>query len=50
MDIGGGDGFIINEIYKQNLAEEYFTIDTAYSPEITSQLKVNYGENPIQYV
>ena len=50
VDIGGGDAFIINEIYKQNLAEEYFSIDTAYSSEITTQLKVNYGENPIQYV
>ena len=50
VDIGGGDAFIINEIYKQNLAEEYVTIDTAYSPEIISQLKMNYGENPIQYV
>jgi len=50
VDIGGGDAFIINEIYKENLAEEYFTIDTAYSPEIISQLKVNYGDNPIQYV
>jgi len=50
VDIGGGDAFIINEIYKQNLAEEYFTIDTAYSSEIISQLKTNYGENPIHYV
>lgn len=50
VDIGGGDAFIINEIYKQKLAEEYFTIDTAYSPEIISQLKANYRENPIQYV
>ena len=50
VDIGGGDAFIINEIYKRNLAEEYFTIDIAYSPEIVSQLKANYGENPIQYV
>ncbi|CAM4304129.1 methyltransferase domain-containing protein [Flavobacterium terrigena] len=50
VDIGGGDAFIINEIYKQNLAEEYFTIDTAYSPEIIAQLKMNYGENPIHYV
>ena len=50
VDIGGGDAFIINEIYKRNLAEEYFTIDTAYSPEIVSQLKENYGENTIQYV
>lgn len=50
VDIGGGDAFIINEIYKQNLAEEYFTIDTAYSSEIISQLKDNYGENPIHYV
>lgn len=50
VDIGGGDAYIINEIYKQNLAVEYFTIDTAYSAEIISQLKVNYGENPIQYV
>lgn len=50
VDIGGGDAFIINEIYKQNLAEQYFTIDTAYSPEIISQLKANYGENPIHFV
>ncbi len=50
VDIGGGDAFIINEIYKRNLASTYFTIDTAYSPEIISQLKANYGENPIQYV
>lgn len=50
VDIGGGDAFIINEIYKQNLASAYFTIDTAYSPEIISQLKTNYGENPIHYV
>lgn len=50
VDIGGGDAFIINEIYKQNLAEEYVTIDTAYSHEIISQLKMNYGENPIHYV
>ena len=50
VDIGGGDAFVINEIYKQNLAASYFTIDTAYSPEIISQLKANYGENGIQYV
>ena len=50
VDIGGGDAFVINEIYEQNLAASYFTIDTAYSPEIISQLKANYGENGIQYV
>lgn len=50
VDIGGGDAFIINEVYKRNLAEEYFTIDTAYSDEIVSQLKSNYGENAIHYV
>lgn len=50
VDIGGGDAFIINEIYKQNLAEEYFTIDTAYSSEIISQLKLNYGNKSIQYL
>jgi hypothetical protein len=50
VDIGGGDAFIINQIYKQNLSEEYFTIDTAYSSEIILQLKSNYGENQIQYV
>ena len=50
VDIGGGDAFIINEIYKQNLAESYFTIDTAYSPEIISQLQTNYGARPIHYV
>lgn len=50
VDIGGGDAYIINEIFKHNLAEEYFTIDTAYSPEIIAQLKMNYGENAIHYV
>jgi hypothetical protein len=50
VDIGGGDAFIINEIFKLNLAEECFTIDTAYSEEIISQLKNNYGVNPIHYV
>lgn len=50
VDIGGGDAFVIHEIYKQNLAEEFVTIDTAYSQEIISQLKMNYGESPIQYV
>ena len=49
VDIGGGDAFIINEIFKQNLAEEYVTIDTAYSPEIISQLKNNYEANSIHY-
>lgn len=50
VDIGGGDAFIINEIYKQNLAQEYFTIDTAYSSEIILQLQANYGEKSIHYV
>jgi hypothetical protein len=50
VDIGGGDAYIINEIFKHNLADEYFTIDTAYSPEIIAQLKMNYGENAIHYV
>lgn len=50
VDIGGGDAYIINEIYKRNLAKEYFTLDIAYSDEIISQLKNNYGENQIHYV
>jgi hypothetical protein len=50
VDIGGGDAYIINEIFKNKLANEYFTIDTAYSPEIIAQLNINYGENAIQYV
>lgn len=50
VDIGGGDAYVINEIFKHNLASEYVTIDTAYTPEIISQLKTNYGENTIHYV
>jgi hypothetical protein len=50
VDIGGGDAYIINEIFKHNLASEYVTIDTAYTPEIISQLKSNYVENTIHYV
>ena len=50
VDIGGGDAYIINEIFMNNLASEYVTIDTAYTPEIISQLKTNYGKNAIHYV
>jgi hypothetical protein len=50
VDIGGGDAYIINEIFKKKWADEYFTIDTAYSPEIIAQLKMNYGENGVHYV
>ncbi|WP_353170757.1 hypothetical protein [Flavobacterium sp.] len=50
VDIGGGDAYIINEVFKHKMADEYFTVDTAYSPEIIAQLKLNYGENEIHYV
>jgi hypothetical protein len=50
VDIGGGDAYVINALIEKNLAKEYFAIDTAYTPEVISQLKVNYKNSSVTYV
>jgi hypothetical protein len=50
VDIGGGDAFVINSLYANNFAGEYFAIDIAYTPDVIAQLKVNYNNSPITYL
>lgn len=50
VDIGGGDAYIIHSLLQENLAKEYFTIDTAYTPEVVSQLKMNYNDIEVNYI
>lgn len=50
VDIGGGDGYIINSLLENNLAEEYFAIDTAYTDEVVNQLAINYNHSKVHYL
>ena len=50
VDIGGGDGYVINSILENNLAEEYFAIDTAYTEEVVNQLAKNYNYSKVHYL
>lgn len=50
VDIGGGDAYVINKLYKENIAEKYFAIDIAYTEEIISQLKQNNPNSQIVYL
>jgi hypothetical protein len=50
VDIGGGDGYIINSLFESNLAEEYYAIDTAYNENLINQLTENYVNNKIVYL
>ncbi|WP_294825070.1 hypothetical protein [uncultured Flavobacterium sp.] len=50
VDIGGGDAFVINSLMQENLAKEYFAIDTAYTDEVIAQLKENYNNSGVHYV
>lgn len=50
VDIGGGDAFVINSLYSENFAGQYFAIDIAYTPEVIAQLKINYNNSPITYL
>lgn len=50
VDIGGGDAYVIHSLLEENLAKEYFTIDTAYTSEVVSQLKTNYDNSKINYI
>lgn len=49
VDIGGGDAFVINNLYSENFANQYFAIDIAYTPEVIAQLQANYNNSPITY-
>jgi hypothetical protein len=50
VDIGGGDGYVINSLLEKNMAEEYFAIDTAYNEEVVNQLTKNYNHSKVYYL
>ena len=45
VDIGSGDAYVIHTLVDKNLANEYYAIDIAYTPEVVAQLKVNNNNN-----
>ncbi|WP_293891793.1 hypothetical protein [Flavobacterium sp.] len=49
VDIGSGDAFIIHTLVDKNLAQEYYAIDTAYTPEVIAQLKANNNNSQVVY-
>jgi len=49
VDIGGGDAFVINSLFSENFATQYFAIDIAYTPEVIEQLKIN-NNSPVTYL
>src|SRR5258707_11673514 len=49
VDIGSGDAYIINLVYKKNIAKYYFAIDTAYTEDILDALRKNNNNSNIQY-
>ncbi len=50
VDIGGGDGYIINALAEKNLAKEYYAIDTAYNDALIQQFKENYSDDKVTYL
>lgn len=50
VDIGAGDTYVIHYLQERNYAKEYFAIDTAFTPEVITQLKENNPESKVTYV
>lgn len=49
VDIGSGDGYIINQLAINNFAEQYFAIDISYTKTIIEQIKLNNKNQEIVY-
>jgi hypothetical protein len=50
VDIGSGDSYVIHTLLEKDFANEYFAIDTAYTPEVISQLKINNNNSKVNYL
>jgi hypothetical protein len=50
VDIGGGDAFVIHSLLAKNLSKEYIAIDTAYTPDVIEQLKINNNDSAVDYI
>jgi hypothetical protein len=50
VDIGGGDAYVIHSLLAKDLSKEYIAIDTAYTPDVIEQLKINNDNSPVVYI
>ncbi len=50
VDIGSGDSYVIHTLLEKDYAKEYFAIDTAYTSEVVSQLKINNNNSSVIYL
>ena len=41
LDIGSGDAFVLNELFKAGVANKYTAVDTAYEPGLITKIKEN---------
>lgn len=49
VDIGSGDAYVIHTLVEKKRAKEYYAIDTAYTPEVVTQLKENNNNSQVIY-
>lgn len=49
VDIGSGDAYVIHTLVEKGFANEYYAIDTAYTPEVIEQLKRNNNNSQVVY-
>lgn len=49
-DIGSGDGYIPQQLYKNGVQRKFFAVDTGYVPEIVAQLQTNLAGVNIQWL
>jgi len=50
VDIGSGDAYVIHTLLEKKMAEKYFAIDIAYTPNVIAQLKENNNNSEVIYV
>jgi hypothetical protein len=44
LDVGSGDAFVLNELSKENIADEYTAVDTAYEQTIVEKIESNTND------
>lgn len=50
VDIGSGDAYVIHTLLEKKMANKYFAIDIAYTPEVIAQLKENNNNSEVIYI
>ncbi len=49
VDVGSGDAYITNLLQGQKMADAFFAIDNAYTPDIIGSLQKNNDDSPVGY-